>query len=152
VQREIAVAQYEQAIQIAFREVADALAAQGTIDRQVTAQQSLVAASAHTYRLAHSRFDKGIDSYLGVLDAQRSLFAAQQLLVFLRLEKLANRVRLYAVLGGGSQTEPVARTGDAPEPSGDEAPRTRLTVKPGDDDRGVVAAEAEGIVHHAIDL
>ncbi len=105
VQREIAVTQYEKAIQSAFREVADALAIHGTVDQQVTAQQSLVHAFAETYRLSNSRYDKGIDSYLGVLDAQRSLFAAQQGLVFLRLAKLANQVSLYAVLGGGWETE-----------------------------------------------
>ncbi|HRZ39275.1 MAG TPA: multidrug transporter, partial [Candidatus Paceibacterota bacterium] len=55
------------------------------------------------------RYEKGIDSYLGVLDAQRSLFASQQALVFLRLARLANEVRLYAVLGGGWQPEPAAR-------------------------------------------
>jgi outer membrane protein, multidrug efflux system len=101
VQQEIAVTQYEKAIQIAFREVADALATRGTVDQQVAAQQSLVNASAETYRLSNSRYDKGIDSYLGVLDAQRSLFAAQQGLVLLRLAKVSNQVRLYAVLGGG---------------------------------------------------
>ncbi|MBN2290305.1 MAG: efflux transporter outer membrane subunit [Candidatus Glassbacteria bacterium] len=101
VQREIAVAQYEKAIQSAFREVADALAMRGTVDQQVDAQQSLVNALAETYRLALSRYENGIDSYLSVLDAQRSLFAAQQGLVSLRLAKLANQVRLYAVLGGG---------------------------------------------------
>jgi multidrug efflux system outer membrane protein len=100
-QREIAVTQYELAIQNAFREVADALAVRGTVDQQVLAQQSLVNAFADTSRLASSRFDKGIDSYLGVLDAQRSLFAAQQVLVLLRLEKVANQVRLCTVLGGG---------------------------------------------------
>jgi multidrug efflux system outer membrane protein len=105
VQWRIAVTQYEQAIQLAFREVADALAVRGNIDTQLAAQQSLVAAASETYRLANSLFDKGIDSYLGVLDAQRSLFAAQQVLVFLRLEKLTNDVRLYAVLGGGWQAE-----------------------------------------------
>lgn len=120
VQREIAVAQYEKAIQTAFREVADALAVRGTVDQQVAAQESLVNASAETYRLANSRFDKGIDSYFSVLDAQRSLFAAQQALVLLRLEKLASQVRLYAVLGGGWETDPTptpaplaqSRTGD----------------------------------------
>jgi multidrug efflux system outer membrane protein len=104
VQREMAVTQYEKAIQGAFREVADALAVRGTVDQQVLAQQTLVRALAETYRLANSRYDKGIDSYLGVLDAQRSLFASQQVLVFLRLEKLASQVRLYAVLGGGWQS------------------------------------------------
>jgi len=105
VQREIAVAQYERTIQGAFREVADALAARGTVDQQVAAQESLVKASAETYRLANSRYERGIDSYLGVLDAQRSLFAAQQVLVFLRLEQLTSQVRLYAVLGGGWDAE-----------------------------------------------
>jgi multidrug efflux system outer membrane protein len=104
VQREIAVAQYEKAIQGAFRETADALAVRGTVDEQLSAQESLVKAFSETYRLASSRYDKGIDSYLGVLDAQRSLFASQQLLVLLRLEKLASQIQLYAVLGGGWHT------------------------------------------------
>ncbi len=103
VQREIAVTQYEKAIQSAFREVADALAVRGTVDQQVAAQQSLVNSLAETHRLSISRFEKGIDSYLGVLDAQRSLFAAQQGLVSLRLARLASQVRLYAVLGGGNK-------------------------------------------------
>ena len=103
VQREIAVTQYEKAVQSAFRDVADALATRGTVDQQVGAQQSLVNAVAETHRLSSSRYDKGIDSYLSVLDAQRSLYTAQQGLVSLRLAKLANNVRLYAVLGGGWQ-------------------------------------------------
>ena len=101
--RKIVLTQYEKTIQTAFREVADALAVQGTIDEQVAAQQSLVAAAADTYRLSMNRYTKGIDSYLGVLDAQRSQFAAQQGFVALRLAKLANQVRLYAVLGGGGE-------------------------------------------------
>ena len=105
VQREIAVTQYEKAIQSAFREVADALAIRGMVDKQLSAQQSLVNAFAETYRLSQSRYDKGIDNYLSVLDAQRSLYAGQQGLVSLRLAKLANDVRLYAVLGGGWKTE-----------------------------------------------
>lgn len=116
VQREIAVAEYEKAIQSAFREVSDALAVRGTVDQQVAAQRSLTSALAKTYRLAQSRFEKGIDSYLGVLDAQRSLFAAQQVLVFLRREQLASQVQLYAVLGGGghvdSQSTETAMTTD----------------------------------------
>jgi len=106
VQREIAVTRYEKAIQSAFREVADALAVRGTVDQQVAAQQSLVNAATETYRLAASRYDKGIDSYLTVLDAQRSMFAAQQGLVSLQLAKLANQVQLYAVLGGGWKNAP----------------------------------------------
>jgi multidrug efflux system outer membrane protein len=101
VQKEIAVTQYERAIQNAFREVADALAVHGTVGQQVSAQESLVNAVAETYRLSKARYDKGIDSYFSVLDAQRSLYPAQQGLVSLRLVKLASQVRLYAVLGGG---------------------------------------------------
>ena len=101
VDKEIAVAQYEKAIQVAFREVADALARRGTVGDQMEAQQSLVDATAKTHRLSTLRYEKGIDIYLNVLDAQRSLYAAQQGLIAIRLTKLANQVRLYAVLGGG---------------------------------------------------
>ena len=101
VQRELAVTQYEKAIQSAFKEVADTLAIRGTVDQQLSAQQSYVNAVAETYRLSNARYDKGIDSYLSVLDAQRSLYTGQQGLVSLRLAKLASQVRLYAVLGGG---------------------------------------------------
>jgi len=100
-EKEIALVQYEKAIQTAFREVADTLAIQGTIDQQVSAQESLAAASERTYRLSDLRYTKGIDNYLSVLDAQRSLNAARQGLITLRLIKLANQVRLYAALGGG---------------------------------------------------
>lgn len=99
--QEIIQTQYEKAIQTAFREVSDALAVRGTIDEQVAAQQSLAAALADSYRLATQRYDKGTDSYLSVLDAQRAHFAAQQVLVFLRLTSMVSQVRLYAVLGGG---------------------------------------------------
>jgi multidrug efflux system outer membrane protein len=103
VDQEIALAQYEKAIQTAFREVADALAVRGTVDQQLSAQQSLMDATAVTYRLSVIRYNRGIDSYLSVLDAQRSLYAAEQGLIAIRLARLANQVRLYAVLGGGSE-------------------------------------------------
>jgi multidrug efflux system outer membrane protein len=102
-EREIVLVQYEKAIQSAFREVADTLAVQGTVGLRLSAQQSLVGSAAATYRLSKARYDKGIDSYLSVLDAQRALFAARQGLVALRLAELANQVRLYAVLGGGGE-------------------------------------------------
>jgi len=107
VEQEIAVAQYEKAIQTAFREVADALAVRGTVEEQLSAQQSFADAVAGTYRLSNARYAKGVDSFLGVLDAQRSLYAAQQGLISVRLAKAANQVTLYAVLGGGGdQTAP----------------------------------------------
>ena len=100
-EREIALTQYDRSIQTAFREVADALAVQGTVNQRVSAQQSFVKAVRETYRLSMKRYTGGIDSYLGVLDAQRSLYVSQQLLVSLRLARSANKIRLYAVLGGG---------------------------------------------------
>ena len=103
VERKIALAQYEKAIQTAFREVADTLAVRGTVEDQLSAQQSLVEAASVTYRLSNMRYTKGIDSFLGVLDAQRSLYAAQQGLIAVRLTRFANQVRLYAVMGGGSR-------------------------------------------------
>lgn len=100
--RDIAVAQYEGAIQTAFREAADAFARLGTIDDQVAAQQSLTDATDHSYRLSQARYEKGVDSHLNVLDSQRSLYGAQQNLISVRLSRLANRVTLYKVLGGGT--------------------------------------------------
>ena len=102
VDRDIAVNQYEKAIQTAFREVADALALRGTIEEQVAAQQSLTDATAESYRLSKARYEKGVDSYLVVLDSQRSLYTAQQNLITARLSRLSNLVVLYKVLGGGA--------------------------------------------------
>lgn len=99
--RNAALAQYEKSIQTAFREVADALARRGTLGDQVRAQRALVDATADAYRLSFARYDKGIDSYLNVLDSQRSLYSAQQGLISLRFASLSNTVTLYKVLGGG---------------------------------------------------
>jgi multidrug efflux system outer membrane protein len=101
VEREIALAQYEKSIQTAFKETADALAKKGTVGDQLAAQESLVKASTDTYRLSNARYTKGIDSYLSVLDAQRSLYSAETALIILRLSRLTNLVTLYKVLGGG---------------------------------------------------
>jgi multidrug efflux system outer membrane protein len=117
VQQQMAVTQYEKAIQDSFREVADTLAVRGTVGEQLDAQQSLVKAVGETYRLSTSRYDKGIDSYLSVLDSQRSLYAAQQGLVSLRLANLANQVRLYAVLGGGWDAEQTTQAKAAVSPA-----------------------------------
>ncbi|MCK5879215.1 MAG: efflux transporter outer membrane subunit [Holophagae bacterium] len=103
--RKIALAQYEKAIQTAFREVADALALKSTVDQQVSAQQSIVNSMSKIYDLSNARYSHGIDGYLGVLDAQRSLYAAKQGLISLRLAKLINEIRLYSVLGGGDKAE-----------------------------------------------
>lgn len=99
--REIALAQYEKAIQGAFREVADALAQRGTMDDQVAAQQSITDATIANYKLSQARYERGVDNYLGVLVFQRSSYDAQQLLIGSRLTRLNNLVTLYKVLGGG---------------------------------------------------
>jgi multidrug efflux system outer membrane protein len=101
IERDITLAEYERAIQGAFREVADALAARGMLGEQLGAQQLLVEAAADSHRLSDIRFRQGAESYLAVLDAQRSLYAAQQDLITVRLSRLANQVTLYKVLGGG---------------------------------------------------
>ena len=98
----MAVAGYEKTIQTAFKEVADALAQRGTLGDQIAAQESLVNAWEVTYRLSDARYKSGVDNYLGVLDAQRSLYAAQEVLIELRLARLTNLVTLYKVLGGGA--------------------------------------------------
>ncbi|MDB5900977.1 MAG: putative fused inner/outer rane transporter [Ramlibacter sp.] len=105
VSRDIAIAQYERSIQQAFRDVADALAGRATYGDQVASQALVVEAEAVRYRLARLRYDNGVSSYLDLLDAQRSLFAAQQGLVQARLGRLQNQVQLYRSLGGG-WTEP----------------------------------------------
>jgi NodT family efflux transporter outer membrane factor (OMF) lipoprotein len=99
--RDIAVAQYERTIQNAFREVADALAGQATFAEQLRAQRAVAAAEAERFNLSDLRYRSGAASYLDLLDAQRSLFAAQQAAVQANLQRLQNQVTLYRVLGGG---------------------------------------------------
>ncbi len=101
VDRDIAIALYERAIQIGFREVADALALTATLARQREAQEALTGAAARAYELSRARFDSGRDSYLVALDSQRIHYGAQQGLIVTRLAEERNRVALYRVLGGG---------------------------------------------------
>jgi multidrug efflux system outer membrane protein len=100
-ERDVSVATYEKAVQTAFREVSDALAQRGTIDEQLAAQQALTDASANALRLSTARYERGSDTYLNVLIAQRALYAARQTLVAAELAKSANMVSLYSTLGGG---------------------------------------------------
>lgn len=99
--RDIRVASYDKAIQTAFREVADALAVRASLAERLSAQQALVGAYQQSLTLADARYKAGADTYLAVLDAQRSLYAAQQALIALQLTEQSNRVMLYKVLGGG---------------------------------------------------
>lgn len=99
--REVALAQYEKAIQVAFREVSDALAGRATLGEQLQAQENLLQAESERARLAELRYRNGVASFLDVLDAQRSLFAAQQAVAQTRLARQINQVSLYKALGGG---------------------------------------------------
>ena len=100
-EQQIALADYEKAIQSAFREVNDALATHAHIEDRLNAQRRLVSATDTTYKLSTARFRAGIESYLTVLDAQRSAYAAQQSLLMLEHTKLNNQIELYKALGGG---------------------------------------------------
>jgi outer membrane protein, multidrug efflux system len=109
-QKDISIAQYEKAIQTAFREVVDGLAARGTFDEQVGAQERFTQAQQRRLDLSNMRFRSGVDPYLTVLTAQTDLYNAQQTLVSVRLARLTNLVDLYRTLGGGW----IERTGDTP--------------------------------------
>ena len=96
-----AIAQYEKTIQVAFQEVANARTARGLLDDQIAAQRALVAAEQVRYNLAEARYRQGVDNYLTELDAQRSLYSAQQSLIQSRFDRLSNLITLYKALGGG---------------------------------------------------
>jgi outer membrane protein, multidrug efflux system len=112
-QKKIAVAQYEKAIQTAFREVADGLAGRGTYDAQIDAQQRFTATTQRQLDLSNLRYKSGIDSYLNVLTAQTSLYSAQLSLISAQLARQQNLVDLYEALGGGW----IEHTGDEPRPA-----------------------------------
>ncbi|MBK7717939.1 MAG: efflux transporter outer membrane subunit [Simplicispira sp.] len=97
---QLALTQYEKTVQTAFREAADALADRARWAERLDAQASLLAATQKAFDLSEARFKAGVDNYLSVLDAQRSLYAAQQTQISLLLAEQVNRVTLYKVLGG----------------------------------------------------
>jgi multidrug efflux system outer membrane protein len=103
VRKSIAVAQYERAIQAAFREVADGLAGRATFTRQSDAQRQATAAAARRVELSTLRYRAGLDSRLELLDAQRSDYAARQALLDLRRQELSSAAGLYRALGGGDE-------------------------------------------------
>jgi len=111
IDQRIGVANYERAIQTAFREVADALAVRATIDVQISAQEARVSAAQRRYDLSDQRFKIGVDSFVSVLLAQQELFSARQSLIQARLARLANLTALYTALGGGwENAAPVVAT------------------------------------------
>jgi outer membrane protein, multidrug efflux system len=110
IRKEISIVQYEKAIQVAFREVSDALVSRKTLVDELDAQQRLVDATQDAYDIAARRHDKGVADYLTVLDARRNLYAAQQGAITTRLKIMQNFVELYAALGGGQMyTDPAVK-------------------------------------------
>ena len=98
-----ALADYEAAIQAAFKDVADALAMEGTVERELSARRDFAKAAAESYRLATKRYKNGADSYLSVLDSQRTNFSAQQALITAELSRAASLITLYKAMGGASE-------------------------------------------------
>ncbi|CAN7143603.1 efflux transporter outer membrane subunit [Phenylobacterium sp. LjRoot225] len=111
--REAAVANYQLAVQSAFRNVADALARRGTIDQQLAAQQALSAAAATSYQLSDARYRAGVDPYLDALVSQRTLYSARQSLTQTRLARAQNLVALYEALGGDAAIDALPVGGPA---------------------------------------
>ncbi|MFA7059659.1 MAG: TolC family protein, partial [Pedobacter sp.] len=101
-------ADYERTIQVAFREVADALAERRWLTEQIVAQQATLAAQTERAHLAGLRYQSGAAPYLEVLDAERDRFAAEQALVQVRRALLSSSVNLYAALGGGAALIPIS--------------------------------------------
>lgn len=116
VQEQIQLANYEKTLQTAFREVADALAARRTLGERLAAQQSLLASTTRAYELSDALFRSGGAGYLDVLDAQRSLYSAQQSLISLQLVEQTNRLALYKALGGGWSATTVERLSRSDSP------------------------------------
>ncbi|WP_057761023.1 efflux transporter outer membrane subunit [Psychrobacter sp. P11G3] len=105
IEREQTLASYESSIQTAFREVSDVLATRATLGEQLEAQYRLQDNFEQTYQIADARFKAGLDNYLDVLDAQRSLFSTQQGILDLELQKIVSQIELYQALGGGANLD-----------------------------------------------
>ncbi len=112
--RDIALAQYERAIQAGFREIADGLAGRSTLIEQLRAQSGVADAERARMELAKLRYENGIASYLDLLDAQRSLFAANQAVIQTRLLLMQNQVSLFRSLGGGWREHGAAPASGSP--------------------------------------
>jgi len=102
IRKSIAIAQYERAIQMAFREVADGLAGRATFAGQVAAQREAAEAAERRVRLSNLRYRAGVNSRLELLDAQRSAYAAEQTLLGVLRDELSSAAALYRALGGGT--------------------------------------------------
>lgn len=107
-QKQLAIAQYERAIQSAFRETADALAVASTIGKRLAALEQFAEDASVTLNLSQERFRIGIDDYLSVLDAQRQNYSAQQQLILARRDHALNTIALYRALGSAPEQNDAA--------------------------------------------
>uniref|UniRef100_UPI0033409BB2 efflux transporter outer membrane subunit n=1 Tax=Castellaniella defragrans TaxID=75697 RepID=UPI0033409BB2 len=105
IRRDMAIATYEQSIQVAFREVADALSARQGLADQLAIQVRMAQTQTERAELAQLRYDSGAAHYLEVLDARQELLTAQQSLVQIHRAWLSSHVALYAALGGGASQQ-----------------------------------------------
>jgi multidrug efflux system outer membrane protein len=130
VEKNIYVAQYEKTIQTAFREVSDGLVGRTTLDSEARKEQALVDTTSKSYDLSMMRYRAGIGDYFDALDTQRSLFAAQQTLVAVRLARLTNLVTLYKALGGGwtETSQQAARPAPVAAVAPPDAPRVAVAA------------------------
>jgi multidrug efflux system outer membrane protein len=143
-QKDINIATYQKTIQTAFREVADGLAARGTFDDQVASLERFTETARRQLELSLMRYKAGVDPYLNVLTAQTNYYAAQQILVTVRLSRLTSLVDLYRALGGGW----IQHTGEQPRPADVPAPREWSPTfsegrKPGDEPRNAASMEGK---------
>ena len=125
VEKRIEIAHYQKAIQTAFREVADGLAARGTFDSQIASLERYTQSQSRRLELSDLRYRNGVDNYLSVLTAQTDLYNAQLILITARLQRLINLVDLYQYLGGGW----IEHTGDQPRPD-DSVGDYRIDTRP----------------------
>jgi multidrug efflux system outer membrane protein len=107
VEKNVAIAQYQKTIQVAFEDVSNALAARGTFDQQIVAEEHLVDAANRAYQLSLQLFRQGVANFLSVLASQVTSYQAQQTLIAIRLARMQNLVALYTALGGGWNAQTV---------------------------------------------
>lgn len=115
VQEKIAVATYEKSIQTAFQEVADALATEGTVERELKERREFADAASQAFELSSARYKHGAAAYTEVLDAQRTKVSAQQAVITAELSRASSLVTLYKVLGGGTELPEPAKTTEGAE-------------------------------------
>ncbi|MCX9476332.1 efflux transporter outer membrane subunit, partial [Vibrio cholerae] len=101
VRKSTSIAEYEKAIQVAFKEVADGLVGSETYQLQTIAQKRVVSAAERRAKLSDLRYKAGVERRLELLDSQRQLYLAKQTLLELKQQELNNAVFLYKALGGG---------------------------------------------------